>query len=127
MTKEERIQRRRESARKWYNKHKDDPYWIQKWRSRCLECKKKHASPCVYMYIEIETGKIAYIGSTKNIGRRKANRKYGTGVQFDKIYKENPDKFELFIIGKYESIDIAREEEIKYIKLLKPVGYASVL
>ena len=31
MTEEERLQRRRESARKWYNKHKDDPYWIQKW------------------------------------------------------------------------------------------------
>lgn len=115
MTEEERIQRRRESARKWYNKHKDDLYWIQKLRNRCLEQKKKHAEPCVYMYIEIETGKIAYIGSTKDIGRRIANRKYGTGVTFDKNYKENPDKFELFIIGKYESIDIAREEEIKYI------------
>ena len=121
MTEEERIQRRRESARKWYNKHKDDLYWIQKWRNRCLEQKKKHAEPCVYMYREIESGKIAYIGSTKDIGRRIANRKYGTGVTFDKIYKENPDKFELFIIGKYESIDIAREEEIKYIKLLKPL------
>ena len=41
MTEEERIQRRRESARKWYNKHKDDLYWIQKWRNRCLEQKKK--------------------------------------------------------------------------------------
>lgn len=121
MTEEERIQRRRESARKWYNKHKDEPYWIQKWRNRCLEQKNKHTEPCVYMYREIETGKIAYIGSTKNIGRRKANRKYGTGVPFDKIYKENPDKFELFIIGKYESIDIAREEEVKYIQKLKPL------
>ena len=121
MTEEERIQRRRESARKWYNKHKDDLYWIQKWRNRCLEQKKKHAEPCVYMYREIESGKIAYIGSTKDIGRRIANRKYGTVVTFDKIYKENPDKFELFIIGKYESINIAREEEIKYIKLLKPL------
>ena len=71
--------------------------------------------------LDMDIGKIAYIGSTKNIGRRKANRKYGTGVPFDKIYKENPDKFELFIIGKYESIDKAREEEVKYIKLLKPL------
>ena len=72
------------------------------------------------MYREIESGKIAYIGSTKDIGRRIANRKLGNSP-FDKKYQENPDKFKLSIIGKYESIDIAREEEIKYIKLLKPL------
>ena len=85
MTEEERIQRRRESARKWYNKHKDDSYWIQKWRNRCLDYKKKHTEPCVYMYREIETGKIAYIGSTKNIGRRISNRKRSDSP-FDKKY-----------------------------------------
>ena len=120
MTEEERIQRRRESARKWYNKHKDDPYWIQKWRNRCLEQKKKHAEPCVYMYREIESGKIAYIGSTKDIGRRIANRKRSDSP-FDKKYQQNPDKYQLSIIGKYESIDIAREEEIKCIQKLKPL------
>ena len=120
MTEEERIQRRRESARKWYNKHKDDLYWIYKWRNRCLEQKNKHAEPCVYMYREIESGKIAYIGSTKDIGRRIANRKRSNSP-FDRKYQQNPDKFELFIIGKYESIDIAREEEVKYIQKLKPL------
>ena len=143
MTEEERIQRRRETARKYrqkkkeeikqkkheyYLKHKDEiiksnmNYYNnhrEEYKEIRAAYKKRTSIPCVYMYREIESGKIAYIGSTKDIGRRIANRKYGTAVTFDKIYKENPDKFELFIIGKYESINIAREEEIKYIKLLK--------
>ena len=99
----------------YYNNHREEYKEIR------AAYKKRTSIPCVYMYREIESGKIAYIGSTKDIGRRIANRKRGTNVPFDKKYNENPYKFELFIIGKYESIDIAREEEVKYIKLLKPL------
>lgn len=88
--------------------------------NRCFDQKKKHTEPCVYMYREIESGKIAYIGSTTNMSIRIANRKRSNSP-FDKKYQQNPDKFELFIIGKYESIDIAREEEIKCIQKLKPL------
>lgn len=145
MTEEEKHQKRLEAAKRYrqkkkeeikqkkheyYLKHKDElieanmNYYnnhIEEYKEIRAAYKKRTSIPCVYMYREIESGKIAYIGSTKDIGRRKANRKYGTGVPFDKIYKENPYKFELFIIGKYESIDIAREEEIKCIQKLKPL------
>lgn len=144
MTEEERIQRRRESARKYrqkkkeeikqkkheyYLKHKDEiiksnKNYYNNHREEYKEIraayKKRTSIPCVYMYREIESGKIAYIGSTTNMSRRIANRKRSNSP-FDKKYQKFPDKFELFIIGKYESIDIAREEEIKYIQKLKPL------
>ena len=144
MTEEEQIQRRRESARKYrqkkkeeikqkkheyYLKHKDEiiksnKNYYNNHREEYKEIraayKKRTSIPCVYMYREIESGKVAYIGSTKDIGRRVANRKRSNSP-FDKKYQKNPDKFELFIIGKYESIDIAREEEIKCIQKLKPL------
>lgn len=144
MTEEERIQRRRESARKYrqkkkeeikqkkheyYLKHKDEiiksnKNYYNNHREEYKEIraayKKRTSIPCVYMYREIESGKIAYIGSTTNMSRRIANRKRSNSP-FDKKYQKFPDKFELIIIGKYESIDIAREEEIKYIQKLKPL------
>ena len=144
MTEEERIQRRRESARKYRQKKKEEikqkkhEYYLkhkyeiiksnknyynnhrEEYKEIRAAYKKRTSIPCVYMYREIESGKIAYIGSTVNISRRIANRKRSDSP-FDKKYQQNPDKYQLSIIGKYESIDIAREEEIKYIQKLKPL------
>ena len=120
MTEEERIQRRRESARKYYWKHRDEPDFVEKYAVKNKKYNENQKQPCVYMYREIETGKVAYIGSTNYIQKRISTRKRSNSP-FDKKYQQNPDKFELFIIGKYESIDIAREEEIKCIQKLKPL------
>lgn len=144
MTEEERIQRRRESARKYRQKKKEElkqkkhEYYL-KHRDELIESnmnyynnhreeykeiraayKKRTSIPCVYMYRENETNKIAYIGSTVNISRRIANRNKGM-CPFDKIYKENKDKYKLEILKEYESIEQAREDEINYIKKLKPL------
>ena len=102
------------STKHYYKNHCEDYNEIR------AAYKKRTSIPCVYMYREIESGKVAYIGSTKDIGRRVANRKRSNSP-FDKKYQQNPDKFDLFIIGKYESIDIAREEEIKCIQKLNPL------
>lgn len=144
MSEEERIQRRRESARKYrqkkkeeikqkkheyYLKHKDEliesnmNYYNnhrEEYKEIRAAYKKRTSIPCVYMYREIESGKIAYIGSTKNIGRRLSKRKQSE-THFDELHTENPDKFKLEILKEYESIDIAREDEINYIKKLKPL------
>ena len=144
MTEEERIQRRKESARKYhqsdkykqwrdehrtkvneyalnyYYKHRDEPEFVEKYAVKNKKYNENQKQPCVYMYREIESGKIAYIGSTNYIQKRISTRKRSNSP-FDRKYQQNPDKFELFIIGKYESIDIAREEEVKYIQKLKPL------
>ena len=43
MTEEERIQRRRESAMKWYNKHKDEAELKAKYKAKTYKYRKEHA------------------------------------------------------------------------------------
>ena len=180
MTEEERLQRRRESARKWYNKHKDDPelkaksktktykyreehteefkeyckqYYkkhhvpkyteeelkakrelqLQKGRERAkryneehkeerkrkYEEKKKNSVPVVYGYTD-EDDDIVYIGSSMCLENRIHARLCSSKVEFDILYRQNPDKFELFIFQKCKSIEEARDIEKKLIWKIQP-------
>lgn len=138
---EERIQRRRESALKWYNKHKDEAELKAKYKARnykyreehaeefkeyCkqyhkahYEDKKKNSVPVVYGYTD-ENDYIVYIGSSMCLENRIHARVCSSKVEFDILYRENPDKFELFIFQKCKSIEEARDIEKKLIWEIKP-------
>lgn len=180
MTEEERIQRRRDSAIKWYNKHKDDTELKAKWKARTYkyreehaeefkeyckqyhkahfvpkyteeelkakrelqlqrrrekrkqyyeehkeerkskyEDKKKNSVPVVYGYTD-KNDDIVYIGSSMCLENRINARVFSSKVEFDILYRENPDKFELFIFHKCKSIEEARDIEKKLIWKIKP-------
>ena len=180
MTEEDRIQRRREYAMKWYNKHKDDPelkaksksktykyreehaeefkeyckqyhkeHYIPKYteeelkakrelqlqrrrekrkqyyeehkeeRKRKYEQKKENSVSVVYGYTD-ENDDIVYIGSSMRLDNRIQVRLCSSKVEFDILYRENPDKFELFIFNKCKSIEEARDIEKKLIWKIHP-------
>ena len=97
-----------EIRRKYYQEHKE---YFQQYRDNHKKC-------CVYLYKDKNTNEIVYIGSTNNINRRISKRKHFPCCQFDKLYKENPNNYELNIIQETETRKLAykieRELTLKY-------------
>lgn len=105
------------------NTYKNKMLNTEKYANTRKKYYEKLRKPTVYKYIEIDTNKLAYIGSTINIYKRVCNRKTKNGENgiFGKIYLENPENYKLEIIKEFDTIEEAREYEKTLIKALKPL------
>ncbi len=117
MTKEER----KEYNKKYRETHKE---YFQQYRDNHKEYQRQyretHKKCCVYLYKDKNTNEIVYIGSTNNINRRISKRKNFPCCQFDKLYKENPNNYELNIIQETETRKLAYELEKELTLKYKP-------
>ena len=105
---------RKEYNKKYRDNHKEERKEYQR------QYRETHKKCCVYLYKNKNTNEIVYIGSTNNINRRISKRKHFTCCQFDKLYKENPNNYELNIIQETETRKQAYELEKELIFKYKP-------
>ena len=78
--------------------------------------------PVVYCYLNRNTELIDYIGSTKDMVNRLAQRlnRKETSIPFDKYYREHRADYELYLLRICSTREEAYEYEKKFIQLIKP-------
>ena len=78
--------------------------------------------PVVYCYLNRRTELIDYIGSTKDMVHRLAQRlnQKSTSIPFDKYYREHRADYELYLLRLCSTREEAYEYEKKFIELIKP-------